>query len=144
MDRNVVTATILIAIIMFAWLWWLAPEPREPVGDRPEPVDTIAVSPSDPDTSLPQSDLQVRATPADTALAGASEGTARLITVVSDLYKATFSTKGATLVSMEMREYTQFDQTTPVQIVSENARGALGLAFTTPSNHNVDSRDLYF
>ena len=144
MDRNVVTATILIALIMFVWLWWLAPEPREPVGDRPAPVDTVAVDPSDPDTSLPSSELYVQETPGDTSLVGAAEGTERHITVVSELYEATFSTRGATLISMTLREYTQFDQTTPVQIVSENERGALGLAFTTPANHLVDSRDLFF
>lgn len=144
MDRNVVTATILIALIMFVWLWLLAPEPREPVGETPAPVDTIAVDPSDPDTSLPRSQLHVEATPIDTALVAAAEGTERHITVVSDLYEATFSTRGATLVSFALKEYAQFDQTTPVQLISENARGSLGLAFTTPSNHLVDSRDLYF
>ena len=144
MDRNVVTATILIALIMFAWLWWLAPEPREPVSDRPAPVDTIAVDPVDPDTSLPLVESDDVPAPTDTSLVGAEDGTARHITVVSDLYEATFSTRGATPVSFVLREYAKFDQVTPVQVISENARGALGIVFTTPANHLVDTHDLYF
>lgn len=144
MDRNVVIATVLIALIMLGWLWWLAPEPREPIGEGPAVVDTFAVDPSDPDTSLPSPYDTPQLASTDSSLVNAQTGTARHITVVTDLYEAVFSTRGATPVSFTLREYAQFDQVTPVQIISENARGALALAFTTPANHFVDTRDLYF
>jgi len=60
------------------------------------------------------------------------------------VYTARFSTKGATLQSFTLKEYTQADRTTPVQLVDTTGRGALALAFTTPNNHLVDTRDLYF
>ena len=144
MDRNVVTATILIGLIMLVWLWWLSPQPREPIGEPPEPADTVAVVPSEPDTSLPTAEAAPEAALVDTSLAGAQEGTARPITVVTDLYEATFSTRGGTPISYTLQDYTQFDQATPVQLVSENEDGALGLVFTTPANHVVDTRSLYF
>lgn len=129
---------------MLGWLWFLAPEPREPVGERPEPVDTIVVDSTDHGLAESELDQGTEAAPRDTSLAGAEEGEERLITVVSDLYQATFSTKGATLRSFSLKEYTKFDQATPVQMISQSERGAIGLAFTTPANHLVDTRDLYF
>ena len=142
MDRNVVIATILIGLIMMVWLWWLAPPPPAPVAEDARPADTVLAVPSEPEP-VEAPDVAETA-PVDTALAGAVEGTERFITVDSDLYTAVFSTRGATLRSLELKEYQMFDQQTPVQMVAESQTGALGLAFTTPSNHNVDSRTLYF
>ncbi len=144
MDRNVVIATILIGLIMFVWLFWLTPPPQPPPAEEPAAADTQAVAPEPepdvaaaPPTSLPPAVL-------DSTLAGAQQGQARFITVDTDLYTARFSTKGATLVSLELKDYKKFDQTTPVQLVDTAGAGALGLVFTTPSSHLVDTRAFYF
>lgn len=141
MDRNVVTATVLIAVIMFVWLYWLAPPPPDPATSEGVVPDTAVVeegpleAPDEPDVLPP---------PSDAALAGATQGEARLITVETDVYQAQFSTKGGTLVSFLLKEYNKFDQETPVQLVDTSKAGALALAFTTPESHNVDTRTLYF
>jgi YidC/Oxa1 family membrane protein insertase len=80
----------------------------------------------------------------DTTLAGATAGVERRIAVENDLYRAVFSTRGATLVSFILKEYHQFDQVTPVQLVDTTGAGALSLAFTTPASHNVDTRAFLF
>lgn len=145
MDRNVLIGTVLIAVIMFVWLWLMAPPPptdpgttKDPTAEAPAPA-----SPSE-DGLQEETDRRELAPVTDSLLAGAATGNERLVTVVTDLYTATFSTKGATPVSFVLHEYTQFDQETPVQLIDENAQGALSLTFTTPTNHNVDSRSLFF
>ena len=144
MDRNVVIATVLIAIIMFGWLYLFAPpEPVQPTAQEEPIIDTSAVVTA-PDLEVQKPGTDLLATVPDSVLAGAQEGEAREIVVDTDLYRATFSTKGATLTSFTLKEYTKFDQETPVQLVDTTGAGALALVFTTPSSHLVDTRSLYF
>lgn len=143
MDRNVVIATVLIALIMLVWLMWLAPQPAvEPiVPDDSLTVDTSAVSRPD---LVEEAEPEVPSEVTDSLIAGARQGEEAFITVESELYQARLSTKGATLVSFVLKEYTQFDQQTPVQLVNRSEEGALGIVFTTPANHVVDTRALFF
>lgn len=146
MDRNVVIATVLIGLIMVVWLYFLAPQPPpiEPV-DGPVAVDTQSVAPpSEQPLVTPSPQEPPLAAVLDSTLAGAQEGEERFITVESDMYQARFSTKGGTLVSFELKEYLKFDQETPIQIVDPDGNGALSMVFTTPANHVIDTRSLFF
>jgi YidC/Oxa1 family membrane protein insertase len=85
----------------------------------------------------------------DPALGDAQTGTEQQIVVETERYWATFSTKGATLTSLKLRDYDKAydygsDKRIPVQIVDTTSAGALSLAFTTPENHLVNTRALYF
>ncbi|MXW64801.1 MAG: membrane protein insertase YidC [Bacteroidetes bacterium SB0662_bin_6] len=159
MDRNVVIATVLVAIIMFVWLWVFAPpQPTVPAGD-PAVQEELAedsqatertttggapLAPGSGDVLSGEELLATEAVTRDTSLVAALAGEARFITVDTDLYRAVFSTKGATLISFSLKEYRKFDQETPVQMVDTTGSGALGIAFTTPRSHLVDTRALYF
>ena len=153
LDRNVIIASVLIAIIMLLWFWLLAPpqpvepmSPEDPVAD-PEYVEPTPGPPQDlPAAGLPPvgaPDL-IPSTEPDTSLIAPMTGKARLITVETDLYQATFSTKGATLTSFTLKEYAQFDQVTPVRLVDTTSAGALSIAFTTPRSHLIDTRLIHF
>ncbi len=154
-QRNVIVATILVALITFAWMFWFAPEPPPPGDQDPTTADTQQVDPAPPsaaqdddatDRAAPRAESEADAgqAPQDPILAGAQTGEERIITVENDVYVARFSTRGATLVSFELKDYTQFDRKSPVQLVDTTGRGALAIAFTTPNNRLVDTRDLYF
>ena len=142
MDRNVVIATVLIAAIMFVWLYWLAPPPPDPAAQQGSPADTQMVEQvpleSEPEVS------DVPPAPTDSSFASVAQGEARTVTVETDLYEAKLSTKGGTLVSFLLKDYKKFDQETPVQLVDTSGAGALALVFTTPQSYNVDTRSLYF
>ena len=141
---------------MFVWLYFLAPPPPSPQTPAEDGVtDTQMVRPD----SLPaaadvgeddegaERDARLAGdlrTSTDTSLVGAMTGEERTITVETDLYQAQFSTKGATLTSFILKEYTRYDQEEPVQLVDTTSGGALSLAFTTPASHVVDSRSLFF
>ena len=153
MDRNVITATLLITGIMLAWFYLTMPEPVPPTeGVAQDSTAAITnevqeFTPAD-DTSEPA--LVAAPTPeplavvVDSTITGVQEGEERLITVESDLYEAIFSTKGATLVSFKLKDFNKFDQVTPVQLVDTTLQGALSFEFTTPSNHNADTRTFFF
>lgn len=149
LDRNVITATVLITLILMVWFYFLTPP--VPPQDVINPVDSTQVLdtpqagtdiPAAPPTEAPA--FQAPATVTDSTIVGAAQGDERFIMVETDLYEARFSTKGATLVSFLLKEYNKFDQVTPVQMVDTTRGGAISLFFTTPANHNVDTRAFYF
>jgi YidC/Oxa1 family membrane protein insertase len=154
-DRNAITASILIGLILVVWMTWLSPEP--PPQNEPVPADGTEqlgeVGQADARTTAPGEELPfadedpttvLPGVSSDSLLAAAQTGEEREIVVQNDLYTATFSTKGATLTGFELRTYTKFDQETPVEIVSQEEAGALGLLFTTARSANLDTRTLYF
>ena len=154
MDRNVIVATVLISLIMLAWFYLTVPTEVPPT-DVPVITDStivqqdVPVQPEEAVTTqpLPNAGTQITQTPAvvvDSTLLGAQQGEERLITVENDLYQAVFSTKGATLVSFELKTYKKFDQETPVQLVDSLQQGALSFVFTTPSSHFADTREFFF
>ncbi len=147
MDRNVVIATVLIGLIMFVWLYLLSPPPPPPPVNDQATVDTLElVAPPPEPEAIPLTTPPQAVLPAvgDSTMIAAQTGEEQFITVDTDLYQARFSTKGGTLVSFELKQYKKFDQQTPVQLVDTTASGALGLVFTTPASHVVDTRTLFF
>jgi YidC/Oxa1 family membrane protein insertase len=141
-DRNATVGFILITIILLVWMVWMSPVPPQqaPILQDDPILDTLAVEPA-PQAPLLRSQPT---TPVDTLLFGAAEGEERLITVENDLFHARFSTRGATLVSFVLKEYNKFDQVTPVQMVDTTHAGSIGLAFTTPAAHVIDTRGFIF
>lgn len=118
LDRNVVIATVLIAVIMFVWLWWIAPSPDQLSNTQAPILDTteVAVQEDVLRDSLARRQAE-EAARVDSTIAGAQEGEAQFVTVETDLYTARFSTKGATPVSFELKRYRKYDQQTPVHLV---------------------------
>lgn len=148
MDRNVVTATVLITLILLVWFYFITPPPPAPPVGSAGADSSLVAEDTLADTPAPlTSEQPAEAVPevvADSTVAGAQTGEARIITVETDLYEAKFSTKGATLVSFTLKEYNQYDTVSPIQLVDTTKAGALGLFFTTPTSRNIDSRSFYF
>jgi YidC/Oxa1 family membrane protein insertase len=166
-QRNVIIATILVAVIMFAWMFWFSPPPQQQQAAAPD--TTQQAQQAQPSTATPDTPATDEATgstqaadagesqtvqrdrppqpeaPApDSITAAALEGTERPVVVETDLYTAVLSTKGATLERFTLKEYKQFNQTDPVQVVDTTAGGTLSLSFRTPTGKKVDTRALYF
>ena len=55
-----------------------------------------------------------------------------------------FSSRGGTLRSFTLANHERADHTSPVQLVDTTKRGSLGMIFTSPASHAVDTRQLYF
>ena len=145
MDRNVLTATVLIAIIMIVWLTWLAP---------PAPEATDQASGVESEQVQAPAEVEEQAVPAvgiapvlaedDMTFVGGQDAVVRFITVESDLYRAVFSTQGGTFTSFELKQYKRAESEDPVQLVDTTKGGDLGIEFTSPGNRNYDSRSFVF
>jgi YidC/Oxa1 family membrane protein insertase len=154
----VIIATVLMAVIMFVWMFWLGPTPAERTGVAPDTAQTEQATPSpsassdtttqDPEadpSAAPSAEPDIPAPPEGSVVSlAARQGTARPIVVETDLYTAVLSTKGATLKRFTLKEYKQFDQKHPVQLVDTTGAGALSIAFTTTDSRLLDTRSLYF
>jgi len=163
-QRNVIIATILVAVIMFAWMFWFSPPPQQQSQQAAAPDTTQQTQPSTATTDTPSTDEAAGTTQAasadpqpsvardrgpeapapDSITAAALQGDERSIVVETDLYTAVLSTKGGTLRRFTLKEYKQFNQTDPVQIVDTTAGGTLSLSFRTPTGKLVDTRSLFF
>ena len=145
MDRNVLTATVLIAIIMVVWLTWMAPAPPPP-GEQVVASDTTeevtsqeAIEQGDPEVGAVQ-DLAVD----DSTFVPGQGGDVRTIEVENNLYRAVMSTQGGTFSSFELKEYNIAGTERAVQLVDSTKGGALGVLFTSPGSRNYDSRAFIF
>ena len=166
-QRNVIIATILVGVIMFAWMFWFSPPPQQQQAQQAAAPDTTQqTQPSTATTDTPTTDeaadptqtaeandpqasqrdrqAQPDAPAPDSITAAALQGDERSIVVETDLYTAVLSTKGGTLKRFTLKEYKQFNQTDPVQIVDTTAGGTLSLSFRTPTGKRVDTRSLFF
>ena len=167
-QRRTLIAIALITLIAFVWMW-MQPASAPPASHEEPITDTTdarqrAENQAEEQEALTRQqrlvqegrqarqavpDVPPGANVQDSTLAAAQQGTAQQIVVETDHYWATFSTKGATLTSLKLRDHYKAydygsDERVPVQLVDTSSAGALSLAFTTPQNHLVNTRALYF
>lgn len=155
-DRSSLIGIVLITVLMGVWLMWMNPRQEAEESD-PSPseqeTDTVSqeaqadVEQEGLETQGEESLLQV---PADTVFT-TSEAPGRSIQVVTDRVRATFSTRGATLTSFTLNDYHQAERPDdsdrgeePVELVSNQENGALGMQFTPLGGGFVDTRALSF
>ncbi len=143
-DRNALIGSLLIAVILGVWMLYFMPKAAPEDSAAPNAADTTAVAEGDPlDHELEATDA-VPAAPTDSAFAGATRGTARRIVVETDRYLATFSTRGGTLVSLQLKGYLRAGSAAPVELVQDTTAGALALTLDPARGRAVDTRSLYF
>ncbi|NTW10747.1 MAG: membrane protein insertase YidC [Chlorobiaceae bacterium] len=94
---------------------------------------------------MPQNPAQVPSPDADFgAFAAAATGREQLTTVENDLFRATLSSKGATLKSLVLKKHLDGNRK-PFNLVTNSGKGALSLLFQTKDDQKkIDTRDLYF
>src|SRR5690606_14081785 len=137
-DRSTLTGILLISLILGVWMIFLAPRPEPtPVQQEAPPAADEAPALAAPD------DTGALVAPTDSSFAAAVRGEERDVVVVTDRYRATFSTHGGTLESMRLLDYRVAEGDEPVELISNEA-GALALLFNPPQGRIVDTRTLYF
>ena len=137
MDRNSVTGLALIAMIMIVWLQFMSPD-KKPL-QTPKAAKTEQVEPV-------KAQQQAAALPVAEnfgVFAAASGGKEQLLRVENDLFRATLSSKGATLKSLVLKKHLD-GSSKAFDLVNNKANGALSLLFLTREGKKIDTRDLYF
>ena len=87
--------------------------------------------------------VQTTTTPKSSVLTVNNNAEEEFITVETDIYKAVFSTRGAALVSMILKEYPGHDNK-EYHMLPDEAQGTFGLTFFTPEQDSIDTRQWNF
>lgn len=144
LDRTALLGILLMSLILGLWMIQTAPSPEE-LEAQQAAADSLAAVAAERDevAEAEPADDDPLAAPTDPALAQAVGGPARLVTVVTDRYAATFSTRGGTPVRFQLRDYDRAETDEPVDLVS-NPDGALALGVLPRRGAYLDSRALSF
>ncbi len=145
-DRSTFIGILLISLILGVWMIFLAP--RQVPEPPPAPVptadeDTVLEAPDGTEAQGETQGADALIAPTDSAFAAALQGEARDVVVATDRYRARFSTRGGTLLSMRLANYAQAGRDEAVELVGAEA-GALALLFNPPQGRIVDTRTLFF
>ncbi|MCG8376929.1 MAG: membrane protein insertase YidC [Chlorobiales bacterium] len=144
MDKNSVIGLVLIGLIMIVWMQFMAPE-RNPVQDMT--ADNVTAVEEIRDDGNGSASVMQGNGSTDTdnfgEFAVAADGEEKLITIDNELFTAVFSSHGATLKSMVLKEHLDSDKE-QFDLVKKVDSGALSLFFQTRDGKKIDTRDLYF
>jgi YidC/Oxa1 family membrane protein insertase len=144
-DRQTTIGFILIALILFVWMWMSAPQaPRVPHVSR----DTALVQQKRHIDSLRAVALEPEPVAARSDTLGLyfsrlAKGSEKILVVETDLYTAEISSKGARIRKWELQKFKTWDNH-PVQLVEFDQGGDPSLIFTSSDGKLIDTRALYF
>ena len=137
MDRNSVTGLALIGLIMIVWLQFMSPEKKVV-----KPVAAVKTEQAERKVEAARAS-QLPAAENFGVFTQAAAGKEQLLKVENDLFRATLSTKGATLKSLVLKKHLDSNHKV-FDLVSNEKNGALSLLFLTREGKKIDTRDLYF
>ncbi len=145
MDKQTTIGFILIALILFVWMWISAPQAPK----RPSPrIDTSSTQHQRTQDSL--RDLSEKAKQPEVAAdtLGAyfnhlSRGTEKILIIETDLYRAEVSTRGGAIRKWELKKFVTWDNH-PVQLVDFDKGGDFSILFTSSDGKLINTRSLYF
>nr|Q3ANZ7.1 RecName: Full=Membrane protein insertase YidC; AltName: Full=Foldase YidC; AltName: Full=Membrane integrase YidC; AltName: Full=Membrane protein YidC [Chlorobium chlorochromatii CaD3] len=138
MDKNSVTGLALIAVIMLVWLQFMTP------AQKVQPPQQVATTEQQvASASLPLPAALSPSTDTFGLFATASQGSEQVTVVENDLFRATLSSKGATLKSLVLKKHLD-GHLQPFDLLGKQKNGHLSLLFLTKDGKRIDTRDLYF
>ncbi|NMW20495.1 MAG: membrane protein insertase YidC [Chlorobiaceae bacterium] len=137
MDRNSVTGLALIGLIMIVWLQFMSPEKKVV-----KPVAAVKTEQAERKVEEVRA-AQIPITENLGVFTQATAGKEQVLKVENDLFRATLSTKGATLKSLVLKKHLDSNHKA-FDLVSNEKNGALSLLFLTREGKKIDTRDLYF
>ncbi len=145
LDRTAIVGIILMSVILGLWMIQSAPSAdqiarQQAVADSLAAVQAAEQAPAAPDIDSLDA---VRSVPTDSAFARALGQPARFVTVVTDQYQATFSTRGGTPVSFKLRGYDRAETDQSVELISDST-GALAIGVLPSRGDYLDTRSLSF
>jgi YidC/Oxa1 family membrane protein insertase len=141
MNRTAIIGFVLIGLLLMVWMWVNAPAPQKP-GTT---VDTIKIQGSKIDTV--QKPIASPATPMGDSLGKffmhLTGGEQKYITVETPSYRATFSSRGGSIISWILKGYKTWNQY-PVNLIADNSSGEFNMIFLTADGKLINTKQLNF
>jgi YidC/Oxa1 family membrane protein insertase len=143
MDRNTVIGFVLLAILLFLYLFISTKNSQELARQKKIYEDSVAMVAAQKNAAVPSKDTAV--TPAvakdTTGFNNPLYNAPKLVTVETDLLKIVFSTKGGQPQSVELKDYKSYDSTA-VRLLS--ARDIISYPINTNPNQSAQIANLNF
>ena len=145
MDRNTVIGFVLLAILLFAYLFISTKSSQELQVQKKNYEDSLARVEALKKTPVTAKVDSIAKAPENlrdtTAIGQALNGSEQLITVENDLLKIVFSNKGGQPKTVELKKYNTWEKR-PVKLVDNNS-SKLSYAINLP-NQSAQVSDLFF
>ena len=148
MDKSATIGFVLIAVVLFAWMYFQAPKP-----DQQKPITDTTHALTQTPRETTERVAKTAPLPAPAAMpavdslgahfAGLQRGLEKTIIIKTDLYTAEVTTKGGLLKKWELTGYKTSDKQ-PVQLVDYNSGGDLSLLFTTADGKLINTRNVFW
>jgi len=161
MDKNSIVGIILICGIMFAWMWYSAPSKEElakqkrtkdslelvaeqHVRDTAHGIQKSSVIAHSLSTVTSVSDSVKNAELLNKydVFASVANDSDQYYTLENELLKATISSKGGRICSVQLKEYRTHDSL-PLYLFDKDS-SSFGILFDTERNRTIHTGDLYF
>lgn len=152
MDRNSILAIVLISLLILGYMFYSSQNYEEQ--SEAKKADSTVVTDEDgksKDESLFDTSDETTSTTEVKAEKKSLEygvfqpftqGKRKIITIENDMFIAKLSSKGADLISWELKKYNKWDGV-PAQLIQDK-EGELFLEFITNNGKDIDTRNLYF
>ncbi len=151
MDRNTVIGMVLLAALFFLFFWYTNKQQQaiaieqQHIADSTRRANETRITPVDKAAAYEDSlrrDSLSRLSAAG-GFTQAANGTEQLTVVENDLLKATFSNKGGSLKSVELKKYNSLDSGHHV-VLSGGRDDKLGYSINTAANQSSETSSLFF
>jgi len=145
-DKQTTIGFILIALILFVWMWMSAPQPPKRLPPRTDTVSAEILRAQDSLREISERTKQSEVVPPDTLgvhFSRLSKGTEKILIVDTDLYTAEVSTRGGGIRKWQLKKFITWDKY-PVQLVDFDKGGDLSILFTSSDGKLINTRSLYF
>lgn len=150
-DKNTIIGFVLLGILFFAFFWYTNKQQQVVVAEQKQKEDSLAkinatkIKPTD--TALARLDSMRLDSASKTTVAGnflnAASGVEQLIVVENELMKATFTSKGGMLKTVELKQYQNSYTNKPV-VLGNTENDKLGYSINTAPNQSAQTSELNF
>lgn len=144
LDRNTVIGFVLLAVLLFLYLFFSTKNSRELEAQRLRHQDSIATVHRQDSIAAALRDTTAKQKTVDTATRGlANAGSEHLQVVENGVFRATFTNKGGQPKSVELKKYKSFAHGGRV-ILNGTDFDKISYAINTAPNQSAQISDLYF
>ena len=151
MDKNTVIGIVLLAALFILFFWYTNKQQaslqavKQRIADSTAKAEAAKITPEQREAAIIDSlknDTLNRVAEAGN-FQGAANGTEQFTVVENELLRATFSNKGGSLKSVELKKYNSLDSTHKVTL-SGGKNDKLGYTINTIKGQTAETSDLFF
>ena len=146
MDRNTLTGLLLMTIILIGFSFYMQPSESElqQLQKQEDSIKAAKVNSSNTiaiDTIAQKSETSIVKLDTSNVLSAATTGKEELVVIENEKIKATISTKGGSIVAVELKEYKTWDKKPLFLFDQKDSK--FNLSYTV-GNDLINTSDLYF